>query len=95
VSVDLAAYRILQESLTNALKHGGGQAQVSIHYGPQVVRLIVRSDVGRVGSVVPGSGAGIIGMRERAELVGGWLTAGPEDGHWSVRAELPTDSEPA
>ena len=91
VSVDLAAYRILQESLTNALKHGGGRAEVEHPLrSATVVRLDVRSDLGRAGSAVPGSGAGIIGMRERAELLGGRLTAGPEDGRWRVRAELPT-----
>src|SRR5688572_12849577 len=91
VSVDLAAYRILQESLTNALKHGGGRADVEVHYADGMVALDVRSDLGAGGAAVPGSGAGIIGMRERAELLGGRLTAGPTDGRWRVRAELPTD----
>jgi len=91
VSVDLAAYRILQESLTNALKHGGGSTDVDIWYDDGVVRLDVRSELRSGDPAVPGSGAGIIGMRERAELLGGHLSAGPEGGSWWVRVELPTD----
>jgi len=93
VGVDLAAYRILQESLTNALKHGGGSADVTLGYGDG--RLLVTvdnpvSDGGRHAVPVPGAGAGLVGMRERADLLAGSLAAGPGGAGWRVRAELPT-----
>ncbi|MFI5907628.1 sensor histidine kinase [Dactylosporangium sp. NPDC051541] len=88
VSVDLAAYRIIQESLTNALKHGdGGPVTVDVGGGPKAVTVRVAS------GVIPGravnDGAGLIGMRERAALLGGELTAGPCGGQWVVEARLP------
>ncbi|MFD4798809.1 sensor histidine kinase [Streptomyces anulatus] len=94
--VELAAYRIVQESLTNALKHAAP--------GPVVVRLVhadgeltieVTSVFGRrPGPTAPGSGAGLVGMRERVALLGGRIVAGAEpDGDgtkiWRVRAQLP------
>ncbi|MGH3151966.1 MAG: sensor histidine kinase [Streptosporangiaceae bacterium] len=95
---DHSAYRILQESLTNVLRHAGPgtAAQVCLHYQPEVLTITVTDD----GQTVPaGSGAadrngtpghGIRGMRERAALVGGELTAGPlPDGGFQVRATLP------
>ncbi|WP_326646386.1 histidine kinase [Streptosporangium sp. NBC_01755] len=107
-SVDLAGYRIVQESLTNALRHGGKAADVVIGYLPGLVTLTVDNPVGgarlgppgagarlgppgagaRLGP--PGAGAGIIGMRERTNLVGGVFEAGPHNDGWRVRAELPT-----
>jgi signal transduction histidine kinase len=95
VAVDLAAYRIVQESLTNALKHGGGSAAVRIGYGADVLALTVDNPLpgGGNGTVpVPGSGSGLVGMRERTDLLAGRLSAGPVDGGWRVRAELPTAS---
>ncbi|MEV5595178.1 histidine kinase [Streptomyces sp. NPDC052496] len=101
--VELAAYRIVQESLTNALKHAApGEVAVRITHrpgGPLTVR--VDSPFGdRPGPRAPGSGAGLIGMRERIELLGGRFEAGPEDGgehgagkEWRVRAELPVREE--
>ncbi|MDP9847656.1 sensor histidine kinase [Streptosporangium lutulentum] len=89
-SVDLAGYRIVQESLTNALKHGGKVADVVIGYRPGLVTLTVDNPVDGVGRGLPGAGAGIIGMRERTALVGGAFQAGPHDDGWRVRAELPT-----
>ncbi|GAA0360475.1 sensor histidine kinase [Streptomyces blastmyceticus] len=98
--VELAAYRIVQESLTNAVKHAGrGPVTVELtrpgrRPGPLVVRVTSRLD-DRRGPRVPGAGAGLIGMRERVALVGGRLTAGPVPGPergatvWEVRAELP------
>jgi signal transduction histidine kinase len=86
--VELAVYRIVQESLTNALKHAGpGRAEVRV--GGRVV-VEVLSPLGD-GAGLPGSGAGLIGMRERAVLLGGEFSAGPRDGCWRVRAELPLD----
>ncbi|MET8123084.1 histidine kinase [Micromonospora sp. NPDC005189] len=90
VGVDLAAYRIVQESLTNALKHGTGEAKVTIAYGPAEVVVTVENRVRRGGAGLPGAGAGLIGMRERATLLAGQFTAGPRDGRWQVRAVLPT-----
>ncbi|MGI5523105.1 sensor histidine kinase [Micromonospora sp. CA-259024] len=90
VGVDLAAYRIVQESLTNALKHGTGEAEVTIAYRPAEVVLTVENPVRRGGPGLPGAGAGLIGMRERATLLAGRFTAGPRDGRWQVRAALPT-----
>ncbi|MET8093180.1 histidine kinase [Micromonospora sp. NPDC005220] len=90
VGVDLAAYRIVQESLTNALKHGTGEAELTIAYRPAEVVLTVENPVRRGGAGLPGAGAGLIGMRERATLLAGRFTAGPLDGRWQVRAALPT-----
>ncbi|KZC96121.1 MULTISPECIES: sensor histidine kinase [Clavibacter] len=93
----LAVYRIVQESLTNALKHGGSRSRASVVLdwrGPGLALLIRSSGtaplVGR-GSL-PGPGAGIAGMRERARIGGGWLTAEPDgaDG-FVVTAFLPAD----
>ncbi|WP_229402572.1 sensor histidine kinase [Micromonospora okii] len=94
VGVDLAAYRIVQESLTNALKHGAGEAEVAVAYRPVEVAVTVTNPVRAGGAALPGAGAGLIGMRERAVLLGGQFAAGPLDGRWRVRAELPT-GEPA
>jgi signal transduction histidine kinase len=93
----LAVYRIVQESLTNALKHGGAEARAAVVLdwrGPGLA-LLVRSS-GRAPLVthgaVPGPGAGIPGMRERARIAGGWLTAEPDaDGEFVVTAFLPLD----
>ncbi|MEU8214514.1 histidine kinase [Micromonospora taraxaci] len=90
VGVDLAAYRIVQESLTNALKHGTGEADLTIAYRPAEVVLTVENPVRRDGAGLPGAGAGLIGMRERATLLAGRFSAGPHDGRWQVRAALPT-----
>ncbi|MEO3764544.1 histidine kinase [Streptomyces sp. B8F3] len=89
--VELAAYRIVQESLTNALKHAApGEVRVALA-GPEPLTVVVTSPLGDgrpqdgrpgAGPVprAPGSGAGLIGMEERVALLGGSFTAGPEDG---------------
>jgi signal transduction histidine kinase len=93
-AVDLAAYRIVQESLTNAIKHAGpASATVSLSYDQAAVRIEI-ADTGR--GVLPGfgsgSGHGLIGMRERAASVGGTLEAGPgRSGGYLVTARLPAD----
>lgn len=89
-SVDLAGYRIVQESLTNALKHGGKIADLVIGYRPGLLTLTVDNPVDGAGRALPGAGAGLIGMRERTALVGGVIEAGPHNDGWRVRAELPT-----
>jgi signal transduction histidine kinase len=94
--VDGAAYRIVQESLTNAARHGVGGAEVSIRFGETALQVTVTNPVGPESprTQTPGGGQGLIGMRERAQLLGGRLAAGAVDGVWRVRAELPYDREP-
>jgi signal transduction histidine kinase len=89
--VELAAYRIVQESLTNALKHAcPGRVTVELACRDGVLDVRVTSPYGhRDGPRAPGSGAGLVGMRERAALLGGTFTAGPEGAVWSVHAALP------
>ncbi|MEU1120401.1 MULTISPECIES: histidine kinase [unclassified Streptomyces] len=95
--VELAAYRIVQESLTNALKHASpGVVTVAIEQPPRALTIRVSSPYGdRSGPRAPGSGAGLVGMRERTELLGGTFESGPEsspDGKvWNVFATLPVD----
>jgi signal transduction histidine kinase len=87
--VDLAAYRILQEALTNALKHAGqANVTVALHYGAR--ELEVRIDDDGRGPTANGSGQGLIGMRERVALYGGSFDARPRPGGgFHVRATLP------
>ena len=88
-SVQLALYRILQEALTNALRHGG-DPRVSVRFAwhPDRVELTVRNRLAE--SPPPSSaGHGVIGMRERAQLAGGTLSAQPESRDFVVRATLP------
>ncbi|MQY12023.1 hypothetical protein SRB5_21520 [Streptomyces sp. RB5] len=94
--VELAAYRIVQESLTNALKHAG-PGTVAVWLGREAGALAVRvtSPLERPesgGPRAPGSGAGLVGMRERVALLGGEFAAGPDgDRRWRVAATLPVD----
>jgi signal transduction histidine kinase len=103
--VDLSAYRIVQEALSNAMRHAPGAAvEVKLCYGDAALVVEVRNDCppGN-GSVetqdrAPGEGGGhgIIGMRERATMLGGHLQAGPtKKGEFLVTAALPLDNEPA
>lgn len=89
-SVQLAVYRILQEALTNALRHGaGGLVSVRLAWHPDRVELAVRNRLpAAVAASAPG-GHGLIGMRERAQLAGGTLNAGPDGGEFAVTARLP------
>jgi signal transduction histidine kinase len=116
-AVDLTAYRLIQESLTNTTKHAAGaSASVRLTYRPGVLAVAVEDDgprardhddgppagggtgpdgvnpAGSTGPAGAGNGAvghGLIGMRERAAVVGGWVSAGPRDGGFQVLAELP------
>ena len=90
--VELAAYRIVQESLTNALKHAApGPVHVRLRRADGTLVVRVTSPYGdREGPRAPGSGAGLVGMRERAAALGGHLDAGPRPGGgFRVRAFLP------
>jgi signal transduction histidine kinase len=89
--VGVAAYRIVQEALSNAGRHAPGAAvSITVEVEPPVVRLCVLNGRARDQRRDEGSGHGLAGMRERAELLGGWLKAGPEPGgRFVVRAELP------
>ena len=86
--LDQAAYRILQEALTNAARHGDGSADVEIAFAPASLELTVTNPT-RPGSADEDAGHGIVGMRERATLLGGSLDAGPSDGRFRVHANLP------
>jgi len=95
--VELSAYRIVQEALTNTLRHASAQrAEVTLTHSPECVEIDVRDD----GRGVPaldgdGGGHGLLGMRERAALVGGTLDAGPlERGGYRVHARLPIEASP-
>jgi signal transduction histidine kinase len=86
-SVAWAAYRILQEALTNAARHGrGGDADVAVQFGPEAVEITVTNPAGAAES---GGGHGIVGMRERANLLGGVLETGQRDGTFRLYARLP------
>jgi signal transduction histidine kinase len=87
--VDLSAYRIVQEALTNTLKHARAQAaHVTIRYADASLALEILDDGSGTGR--SGGGRGIIGMRERAALLGGELSAGPRpSGGFGVRATMP------
>jgi signal transduction histidine kinase len=88
--VDLSAYRLVQEALTNAIKHGrASQAWVDIHWLDDAVQLEVANDGDGAGTS-DGSGRGLVGMRERVAVMGGELESGPrEGGGYLVRARLP------
>ncbi len=87
--VDLSAYRIVQEGLTNVLRHGGPAATVTIDHEPGLVRVAV-GDAGPAREPRGEPGHGLIGMRERVAVFGGTLTAGPRPGGgFDVAATLP------
>jgi signal transduction histidine kinase len=93
VGIELSAYRVVQEGLTNALKHADGtQVAVRIGYGPQSLALeITDHGGGDAPASVPGGGHGLVGIRERVALYGGELEAGRvADGGFRLRALLPT-----
>ncbi|KPI10928.1 integral membrane sensor signal transduction histidine kinase [Actinobacteria bacterium OV450] len=91
--VELAAYRIVQESLTNALKHAvPGTVRVGVARADGLLTVRVDSPYGdRPGPRAPGSGAGLVGMQERTELLGGEFSAGRAGSVWQVRAQLPAE----
>ncbi|CAM5437006.1 ATPase [Streptomyces spiroverticillatus] len=104
--VELCAYRVVQEALTNVLKHApGAPTVVELRYRPHqvTVRVVNEESSGGEGvipaKVVGGSGHGLIGMRERAKLYGGTISIGPhggaDSGGYEVRLDLPTSPRAA
>ncbi|GAA3645144.1 histidine kinase [Nocardioides ginsengisoli] len=93
--VDAALYRLAQESLTNALRHARGATRVGIDVRREgdAVRLRVSDDGANEPGPVPAPGFGLLGMTERAQLLGGSLSAGPRpEGGWMVEAVLPAQA---
>ena len=88
--VDVSAYRIVQEALTNALKHAGpARARVSVRFQPDALELEI-ADTGTGSSNGVGSGHGLAGMRERVAVFGGELASGPRpEGGFTISARLP------
>lgn len=97
-ATDLAAYRAVQEALTNVIRHApGASADVHVQYGPDSVQIEVTDDGGREqhpdSSKAPGTGLGLSGLRERASALGGTLEAGPtRPSGFRVCMWLPTGS---
>lgn len=97
-AVDMSAYRILQEALTNALRHAPGAAvRVEVAVGPREVALVVRNDrpshPSSLATNGSGGGSGLPGMTERAAVLGGTFEAGPDAGGFQVRAALPLQAQ--
>jgi signal transduction histidine kinase len=88
-AADQAAYRILQEALTNAARHGAGSARIQLAFGDTALELSVINPVPMGGLLRSGGGHGLIGMRERASLLGGSFDAEHADGAFRVRARIP------
>ena len=91
--IELSAYRIVQEALTNALKHAGdAHARVSIRYRQQSIEIEVTDDGAGEASSSRSGGHGLVGMRERVAAFNGTRSAGPRDHGFEVRAEIPYTS---
>ncbi|MEV7631718.1 histidine kinase [Microbacterium sp. NPDC089318] len=94
-AIQLAVYRILQEALTNAIRHGEGDVDVQLSWWADRVDIVVRNGIAAARWTGPDAppaaagGHGLIGMRERAQLVGGTLTVQHEPNRFTVRATLP------
>jgi signal transduction histidine kinase len=88
-SVDQAAFQILREALTNAARHGSGRADVELRFAPDALEIVVSNPVAPGAAVTDGGGHGILGMKERALLLGGTLEAVAERVTFRIRASLP------
>lgn len=89
-SVDLAVYRVVQEALTNAYKHGTGRAEVDVNFGTNAqITITVRNCTVSQTEQTLASGFGLIGMRERVQAVGGSLDTADEEGIFTLRAAFP------
>ena len=93
-AIDLSAYRIIQEGLTNALKHArASRADVTVHYARGALELEVRDD-GDGGATADGAGYGLVGIRERVKIYGGEMTAEPAPGRgFILRTRLPLEGD--
>jgi signal transduction histidine kinase len=93
-AIDLSAYRIVQEGLTNALKHArASHADVTLRYAPDELQIEVRDD-GEGGGGSDGPGYGLVGVRERVKIYGGEMTAGTAtEGGFILRASLPLSGD--
>ena len=91
--LDLSAYRILQEGLTNVLKHAhASRADVEVHYAPDEVRVEVRDDGRGAPTIADGLGHGLVGVAERVKLFGGEMSTGATSGGGFVlRARIPVN----
>jgi signal transduction histidine kinase len=92
-AVDRAAYRIVQEALTNAARYGEGTARVSLDYGGTAIELEIQNPTRAAQTRRSGGGHGIAGMRERVELLGGTLEAAANGNAFRVKARLPYERE--
>jgi signal transduction histidine kinase len=88
-AVDQAAYRIVQEALTNAARHGSGGARVELAFGRTALELRITNATTADAAPRPNGGHGLIGMRERATLLGGSLDIARANGSFSIYARLP------
>jgi signal transduction histidine kinase len=93
--VDQAAYRILQEALTNASRHGDGRVRVDVAFTERAIRLVVSNGVTGGTAEPPNGGHGLIGMRERAMLAGGMLETARINGSFRLQADLLYQGGPA
>jgi signal transduction histidine kinase len=93
--VQLAVYRLVQEALTNTLKHGGAGARASVrlHFLPGELRVDIDDDgAGKTAPAPAGAGSGLVGMQERIRAYGGEVHAGPRQPEgWTVSARLQLD----
>lgn len=91
----LAVYRVIQEALTNTLRHGGhGAVKVRVSLPDDLLIEVLDTSAEPVVGRVAGGGNGLLGMRERVGSFGGELTAGPEPGGFAVRARIPLERQP-
>jgi signal transduction histidine kinase len=88
-AADQAAYRILQQALSNAARHGAGSARIDLAYEDAALELTISNPVRTDDAQRPGGGHGLIGMRERATLLGGNLDTERANGTFRVRARIP------
>src|SRR5690606_10344846 len=90
-ALDVFAYRVVQEALTNATRYADGRARLEVRTGPGTLRI---SCVNAIGSApVPGGGLGLQGMRERVGLLGGTLNTQNGDGSFRLEVEIPLAAE--
>jgi signal transduction histidine kinase len=91
--VGLATYRVVQESLTNVLKHGSGPAEVLVTRDGEAVTVQVSSPMRASAAAAAPGGRGLVGIHERVEIHGGSVMTGPVGSSWVVRASLPVASQ--